>query len=130
MNNSIFTKIVRGEVPAYKIYEDEAVLAFLDINPQTEGHTLVIPKINPAEFVWDLDDETYHQVMNVAKKVARHLRNTSGKYHVHMAVVGVDVPYAHVHLIPFDTVSELATKPPTEPDHHHLAAVAKKLRLS
>lgn len=129
--DTIFHKIVRGDVPCHKIYEDEKTLAFLDIYPRTEGHTLVIPKQNPAEFVWDLDDDTYQAVMETAKKVALHLRATSSHQYVHEGIVGTDVPYAHVHLIPFTSKTDLA-RPASdeEPDHEIFASIAAKLRMT
>ena len=129
MQDSIFTKIVRGEITAHKIYEDEKTLAFLDIYPKNEGHTLIIPKVHPTEFVWDLDDDTYQALMNTARKVALRLREVLPYAYVHEAVVGTDVPYAHVHLIPFNETSQLHNPQRTdiEPDHAAFAALAKKL---
>ena len=130
MEDSIFTKIIKGEIPSYKIYEDDVTLAFLDIHPAAPGHTLVIPK-KQVEFVWDLDDETYQAVMATAKKVARHLRETLRTAYVGEQIVGVDVPHAHVHLIPFNTVSEFRNSPDmsAEPDFAVLAAMAEKLKM-
>src|SRR5436309_15038669 len=105
MQESIFTGIVKGEIPCHKVYEDEATLAFLDIHPVQPGHTLVIPK-KQVEFVWDLDDETYQAVMATAKKVARQLRDVLDVPYVGEQVIGIDVPHAHVHLIPFSTAQE------------------------
>ena len=127
MQQSIFSKIVKGEIPCHKIYEDDNVLAFLDIEPKTEGHTLVIPKVNPAEFVWDLDPATYHALMEATQKIALHLRAKTGKTYVHMSIVGTDVPYAHIHLIPFNETSELHAK--IEVTQESLAQTAAKLRL-
>lgn len=128
MSDSIFTKIVKGEIPCHKIYEDNNTLAFLDIHPVQPGHTLVIPK-KQIEFVWDLDDETYLAVMNTAKKVAQRIKEVLNKPFVGAQVVGVDIPHAHVHLIPFSTVSEFRNKPDmnAEPDHKELAEFAKRL---
>ena len=128
MNESVFAKIVKGDIPCHKIYEDDLVLAFLDIEPRTEGHTLVIPKQRPAEFVWDLDDDIYLAVMEVSKKIALHLRDVTSKKHVHEAVVGTDVPYAHVHLVPFNDGAELHGR--ADADQQALAALAEKLRLA
>lgn len=131
MQDSIFQKIVDGEIPCHKLYEDEHTLAFLDVYPKNEGHTLVIPKVNPREFVWDLDDDTYQAVMTTAYKVARHLREQLPLPYVHMGVVGVDVPYAHVHLIPFASPTDLqGDQPAGDPDHEFLARLAAKLHLS
>ncbi len=131
MQDSIFTKIVKGEIPCHKIYEDDKTLAFLDIYPKTEGHTLVVPKVNPAEFIWDLDDETYQAVMETSRKVALRLRMVLPYQYVHAAVVGTDVPYAHIHLIPFNTTSDLhkPLRTDIEPDHKAFAALAAKLKF-
>ncbi len=131
MQDSLFTKIIKGEIPCHKIYEDEKTLAFLDIFPVAEGHTLVIPK-KQVEFVWDLEDEDYEALMNSVKKVALHLREASGKKHVGVKIVGVDVPHAHVQLIPFDDSSEMfrSQRKDEEPDHEELARVAERLRLN
>ena len=130
MQDSIFTRIVKGEIPAHKLYEDDLVLAFLDIHPVQSGHTLVIPK-RQVEFVWDLSDVDYAAVMTVAKKVALTLREVLGVHYVGERIVGVDVPHAHVQLIPFNTVQEFKAVQDmeSEPDHAALAALADKLRL-
>lgn len=128
MEDSIFTKIIKGEIPCHKVYEDEQVLAFLDIHPVQPGHTLVIPK-RQIEFVWLLDDELYSQVMLVAKKVANRLQENLNVKYIGSQVVGVDVPHAHVHLIPFSTTDEFRYMPDmtAEPDHQALAEMARKL---
>lgn len=131
MQDSIFTKIIKGEIPSHKIYEDEHTFAFLDIHPVTTGHVLVVPK-EQVEFVWDLDDETYMHLMRSVKTIARHLRDVSGKPYVGQHIVGTDVPHAHIHLMPFTDSSELHndTDPATaEPNHDILAALAEKLAL-
>lgn len=98
--SSIFSKIVAGEIPCYKIYEDEICLAFLDINPEEKGHTLVIPKIE-VDKIYDLDDETYTHLFAVAKKLMKNMDEKLGTRTL-MKVIGVDVPHAHIHLIPFN----------------------------
>lgn len=130
MEESIFTKIIKGEIPSHKIYEDELVFAFLDIHPAQSGHTLVIPK-KQIEFVWDLPDEDYQAVMAAAKKIAVHMRETLGVKYVGEKIVGVDVPHAHVQLIPFNTPEEFNAPQDmtTEPNHDALGSVAEKLRL-
>lgn len=130
MKESVFTKIINGEIPSYKVYEDDKTLAFLDIHPVTTGHTLVIPK-KQVEFVWDLDDETYQAVMETTKKVALHIRKTLQAPHVGVQVVGVDVPHAHVHLIPFFQAKEFYVQSDmsAEPNHEALAEVIKKLQM-
>jgi histidine triad (HIT) family protein len=131
MEPSLFTKIISGEIPSHKIYEDEYTYAFLDIYPVTTGHTLVVPK-QQIEFVWDLPDETYEALNATVKKVALHLRETLGTTYVSSRVVGTDVPHAHVHLFPFNEGKELHNSQRTdvEPDHEALAALAEKLRFS
>lgn len=130
MEDSIFTKIIKGEIPSHKIYEDDKVFAFLDIHPVQPGHTLVIPK-KQIEFIWDMDSEDYNAVMSVAKKLATHLRDTLAVKYVGEAIVGVDVPHAHVHLIPFNTSEEFHRQADMsqEPNHDELAEIAKKLAL-
>lgn len=95
--SSVFTKIVKGELPCYKIYEDERTLAFLDIEPETPGHTLVIPKVE-VDRLYDLSDEDYTAVMETVKKLARHMEDVLGERTM-IKVVGTDVPHAHVHLL-------------------------------
>lgn len=128
---SIFTKIIRGEIPCHKVYEDEQTLAFLDIYAVVEGHTLVVPK-KQVEFLWDLDEADYQTVMDTTKKVAKRLREVLSVSYVGEKVVGVDVPHAHVHLIPFSDVAtyhRAGVDNVTEPDHTKLAALAAKLAL-
>lgn len=98
--SSIFAKIVAGEIPCYKIYEDDKVLAFLDIHPEVKGHTLVIPKVE-VDRIYDLSDEDYAAVMAAAKKIARHMEDVLGARTL-WKIIGTDVPHAHVHLIPYD----------------------------
>lgn len=130
MEESIFTKIIKGDIPSHKIYEDERVFAFLDIHPVQPGHTLVVPK-KQVEFVWDLEDEDYAAVMNAAKQIARHMREVLGVKFVGEQIIGVDVPHAHVQLIPFNTVAEYKTPQDMEsmPNHEALAMIAEKLKL-
>lgn len=128
MEPSIFTRIIKGEIPCHKIYEDEKTFAFLDIYPVQPGHTLVIPK-NQVEFVWDLDDETYQKLMTTTKKIARHIRETLGVPFVGEKIIGVDVPHAHVQLIPFTTPDQYnhPQDMQADPDHEALARIAKQL---
>ena len=130
MEDSIFTKIIRGDIPSHKIYEDDAVFAFLDIHPILPGHTLVIPK-KQVEFVWDLDDETYTKLTQATQKIARHIRATLGTAYVAEKIIGVDVPHAHIHLIPFNSAADLNNEPDNsvDPDHAALASIAASLSL-
>lgn len=128
MEDSVFTKIINGEIPSHKVYEDEHSFAFLDIHPITPGHTLVVPK-KQVEFLWDMDDEDYKQLMSTVKRVASHLRDTLGVPFVGVQVIGVDVPHAHIHLVPFTTAAEYHNQPDVnaEPDHELLSRIAEKL---
>lgn len=98
--SSVFTKIINGEIPCYKIYEDDKTLAFLDIHPETPGHTLVIPK-KEINKVYDLPDDDYLALMKTVKKLSKHMEKILGERTV-WKVVGTDVPHAHVHLYPYD----------------------------
>lgn len=127
---SVFTKIINGEIPCHKIYEDDRTFAFLDIHPIQPGHTLVVPK-EQVEFVWDLDNDDYHAVMLTVQKVARRLKEVLDAKYVGEQVIGTDVAHAHVHVFPFATPAEYRTVPDAhaEPDHEALAAMAEKLRF-
>ena len=97
---SIFTQIIKGEIPCYKIYEDDKTFAFLDIHPETKGHTLVVPKLE-VDKIYELPDEDYQALMATVKKLSKHLEDKLGQRTL-WKVVGTDVPHAHVHLEPFD----------------------------
>ena len=103
---SIFTKIVNGEIPCYKVAEDEHFLAFLDINPTAKGHTLVIPK-KEVDYLFDLDDALLADMILFAKRVAKALDKTIECKRVGMLVVGTEVPHAHIHLIPFQSERQM-----------------------
>jgi histidine triad (HIT) family protein len=134
MQETIFTKIIKGEVPSHKVYEDEATFAFLDIHPAADGHTLVIPK-KQVEFVWDLEEPDYQALMATVKKVAQRLKEVTGKKYVGTMVVGTDVPHAHVHVVAFYTTSDIKAvvnnreRDSKEPDHAQLAELAEKIRF-
>ena len=103
---SIFSKIVNGEIPAYKVAEDENYLAFLDIFPVAKGHTLVIPK-NEVDYLFDLDDELYAGLQLFAKKVAIGLKKAIPCQKVGVLVLGLEVPHAHIHLIPMQNEADV-----------------------
>ena len=96
---TIFTRIVRGEIPSYKVAEDERFFAFLDINPLTKGHTLVVPK-QETDYLFDLDDRTLADMIVFAKRIARKLKEKIECKRVAVVVLGLEVPHAHIHLIP------------------------------
>jgi histidine triad (HIT) family protein len=102
---TIFTKIIKGEIPAYKVAETEDFLAFLDISPNTRGHTLCIPK-KEVDKIFDLDEETYMELMRFSRKVALAIEKSVPCKRVGMAVVGLEVPHVHVHLIPLNTMGD------------------------
>ncbi len=132
MIESIFTKIIKGEIPCHKIYEDEKTLAFLDIHPVAEGHVLVISKVQEA-YVWDLKPEDYTALMVTVQKVARRLREVIDKPYVGEMVVGTDIPHAHVHVVPFTEPYELKRTLETatvEADPAILADLAQRLYFS
>jgi histidine triad (HIT) family protein len=103
---TIFTKIVNGEIPCYKVAEDEHFLAFLDVNPNTKGHTLCIPK-KETNKIFDIEDSQYMALMLFSKKVAIALEKTIPCKRIGMAVIGLEVPHAHVHLIPLNEMDEM-----------------------
>ena len=104
--SSIFTKIINGEIPCYKIAEDENFLAFLDVNPNAKGHTLCIPK-QEINKIFDMEEDLYIGLMQFSKKIAVALEKTVPCKRIGMAVVGLEVPHAHVHLIPLNEMDEM-----------------------
>lgn len=103
---SIFTKIINGEIPCYKIAEDERFFAFLDISPLAEGHTLVIPKTE-VDYIYDLDDDTLAGLHLFAKKVAKAIKAVVPCKRVGVAVLGMEVPHAHIHLVPLNKETDM-----------------------
>lgn len=104
--SSIFTKIINGEIPAYKVAEDDNYLAFLDVNPNAKGHTLCIPK-QEINKLFDMDEEHYLGLMKFSRKVAKALEKTVSCERVGVAVVGLEVPHVHVHLIPINEMDDM-----------------------
>lgn len=109
--SSIFSKIISGEIPSYKVAEDDHFLAFLDINPMAKGHTLVIPK-KETDYIFDIEDEEYQQFFLFAKKVALSIKTCMPCEKVGVAVVGLEVPHAHIHLVPINNNHDLDFKKP------------------
>jgi len=103
---SIFTKIIEGELPAYKIAEDENFIAFLDVNPNSKGHTLCVPK-EEIDKIFDMGEHTYLQLMQFSRQVAIAIEKTVQCKRVGMAVVGLEVPHVHVHLIPLNDMDDM-----------------------
>lgn len=106
MEESVFSKIIKGDIPCYKVSETENCFAFLDIAPLAKGHTLVIPK-KQIDYIFDVEDPLYIELMLFAKKVAKGIKAVNGCPKVGMAVVGLEVPHAHVHLVPIHQVKDL-----------------------
>lgn len=124
---TIFTRIVRGEIPSYRIAEDEKFFAFLDIHPLREGHTLVIPKTETDKF-FDLSDEYLSRILLFAKPIARSIERSFPCNRCGMIVVGLEVPHAHLHLIPIDGVSDMDfKKPKLELSTEQFRAVQEKI---
>ncbi len=103
---TLFTKIINGEIPSYKIHEDDKYYAFLDINPLTKGHTLVIPK-QETDYIFDLSDDTLAGMMVFAKKIARKIKEKIDCKRVAVVILGMEVPHAHIHLIPINSESDV-----------------------
>lgn len=106
---TIFTKILNGEIPSYKVAEDEQYYAFLDINPLMKGHTLVIPK-QEEDYIFDLDDETLSGMTVFAKRVAKAIQKVVPCNRVGVAVLGLEVPHAHIHLVPINSEADISFK--------------------
>ena len=127
---TIFSKIVAGEIPAYKVAETLEFLAFLDISPLAEGHVLVIPK-KEVDYIFDLDDETYTGLQIFAKIVAQGLKEAIPCKRIGVAVIGLEVPHVHIHLIPMNNVSDLNfSRPKLSFTPEELQATADKIRAA
>lgn len=125
---SIFTKIINREIPGYIVAEDERFIAFLDINPLVVGHTLVVPK-KEVDFIFDLDDDTLSGLNLFAKKVAHAIKAAIPCKRVGVAVIGLEVPHTHIHLVPMNAMNDLNfTQPKLSPSKEVLAETAEKIR--
>lgn len=126
--SSIFTKIINREIPAYIVAEDEQHIAFLDINPLVSGHLLVIPK-KEVDYIFDLDDETLSGLTRFAKKVAIALKKVVSCKRIGVAVIGLEVPHTHIHLVPMNTMGDINfTQPKLNPSKEALAEMAAKIK--
>jgi histidine triad (HIT) family protein len=126
---SIFAKIINGEIPSHKVYEDENFLAFLDIRPMVKGHTLVIPK-KEVDYLFDMNPEEYTSLLLAAQKVAKGIKKSVPCTKVGMTVIGLEVPHAHVHLMPINNVGDMSFKNPvvemTQSEMNQLAQLINK----
>ena len=128
MEPTIFTRIIRGEIPSHKVYEDDHALAFMNIHPSQPGHVLVVPKKQVA-YLHELEAADYQNLMTAVQKVAKREAEVFGPdYKICLKVMGFDVPHVHVHVLPCKTPADFAaTEDMSEPDHEALAAMAAKL---
>jgi histidine triad (HIT) family protein len=125
--STIFTRIVKGEIPCHKIAENEHFLAFLDVSPLAVGHTLVIPK-HEVDYIFDLDDTTLSGLMLFAKEVAIRLRKAIPCLRIGVAVIGMEVPHAHVHLVPMNRMDDINfSRPKMKISQEELAEIAQKI---
>ena len=127
---TLFTRIINGEIPSYKVAEDDKYYAFLDINPLQKGHTLVIPKLPEpeADYIFDLDDETLAGLVVFAKKVAQGLKEATGCKRVGVAVLGMEVNHVHVHLVPMNSERDmLFTNPKLQLPAEEMAEIANSI---
>ena len=125
--SSIFTKIVNGEIPCYKIAEDANFLAFLDVNPNAKGHTLCIPK-QEIDQLFEIDDEMYLVLMQFSKKIATALQKTVTCKRIGMAAIGLEVPHAHIHLIPLNEMDEMRFQNKVSMTKEEFEALAKQIQ--
>jgi histidine triad (HIT) family protein len=125
---SIFTKIINREIPGHIIAEDEKFIAFLDIMPLVVGHTLVVPK-KEVDYIFDLDNDELAAIQLFAKNVARAVRKAVPCKRIGVAVIGLEVPHAHIHLVPMNTADDLNfTRAKLKPSHEELVTVAQKIK--
>ncbi|WP_452229216.1 MULTISPECIES: HIT family protein [unclassified Lacinutrix] len=124
---SIFTKIVQGEIPCYKVAETDDFLAFLDVNPNAKGHTLCIPK-KEVDKIFDLDEETYTALMQFSRKVAIALEQAVDCKRVGVSVIGLEVPHVHVHLIPLHTMKDATFQQKTKLTTEEFQDIAKAIQ--
>lgn len=126
---SIFTKIINGELPCHKIAENDKFLAFLDVFPLVHGHILVIPK-KETDYIFDIEDADLSEMMVFAKNVAKAQRKAVPCKRIGVAVIGLEVPHAHIHLVPMNTVGDINfTQPKIKPTAEELTAMAEKIRI-
>jgi len=123
---SIFTKIINGEIPSYKVAEDNEFIAFLDVNPNAKGHTLCVPK-KEVDKVFDLDEATYDGLMKFSRKVAKAMEKAIECKRVGVAIVGLEVPHVHVHLIPLNDMKEMTFQHKIQLSKEEFGAVAASI---
>jgi histidine triad (HIT) family protein len=124
---TLFTKIIKGEIPAHKVLENDKFLAFLDIRPIKAGHTLVIPKCE-VDYIFDLDDQLLSQILIFSKKAAKMIEKAVDCKRIGIMVAGLEVPHAHIHLVPITSLGDLNFSNAKEVDQNQLREVAEKIR--
>ncbi len=124
--STIFTKIIKGEIPSYKIAENDDFYAFLDINPNAKGHTLVVPK-KEVDKIFDLDEKTYTGLMQYSFKIAKAIEKTISCERVGMSVIGLDVPHVHVHLIPLNSMADATFGKKEKLSQEEFKSIAKNI---
>ncbi|MDO4881193.1 MAG: HIT family protein [Capnocytophaga sp.] len=124
---TLFSKIINGEIPCYKIAEDEHCFAFLDINPNAKGHTLCVPKTEVDKF-FDLDEEKYLHLMSFARKVAKAIEKAIPCNRVGVAVVGLEIPHAHIHLVPINEMEEMTFQKKVKLSEGEFKEIADKIK--
>ncbi|MAN59975.1 MAG: HIT family protein [Flavobacteriaceae bacterium] len=124
---TVFTKIIKGELPSYKIAEDENFIAFLDVNPNAKGHTLCVPK-EETDKLFDLGEHKYLQLMQFSRRIAKALEKAVACKRVGMAVVGLEVPHVHVHLIPINAMRDMTFQHKIDMDEEEFEELASKIR--
>ncbi|MAL21433.1 MAG: HIT family protein [Crocinitomicaceae bacterium] len=130
MSDSIFTKIIKGEIPCYKIAEDDRFIAFLDVFPIKKGHTLVVPKVQ-IDYLFDLDDSLLSDLMIFAKKVSQKMQSAISCERIGIAVIGLEVPHAHIHLVPLDTVGDIDfSQPKLQLSAKEMTEIADSIRIN
>ena len=127
--SSIFTKIIKGEIPCYKIAEDANFFAFLDVNPNAEGHTLCVPK-QEIDKIFDIEDDLFIGLMQFSKKIAVALEKTVPCKRIGMAVIGLEVPHAHVHLIPLNEMDEMRFQKKVSMTKEEFEALARQIQAN
>ena len=123
---TIFTKIIEGEIPSHRVYEDDWTYAFLDINPRQPGHALVVPKTE-VDYLFDLDDEAYQMLWGVCRTVSEAIKAVTKCERVFVVVAGFEIPHAHVHLIPANHLADFPFPPAIEQTNIELAAMAERI---
>ena len=127
--SSIFTKILRGELPCYKIDENDDCFAFLDINPNSRGHTLCILK-KEIDYIFDLSSKDYQKLMNFSRKIAIALKKSVNCKRIALSVVGLEVPHVHVHLIPLESMSDMNFDRSIKLDDNEFKSIVEKIKLN